>query len=142
MRVPDYGHGDWEIKYEKNRQLPSVRNIGLNDSTLFISLSEPADSIKVIGQNHTTLKTIYQDTYLDYTMRANDSYARIIAHFPEGEVIYTNPFARYDATLSKSPFNDAPPRINIFMTVLFNLGLLIACIGCAYAIYLIFKKRK
>ena len=142
MRVPDYGHGDWETKYEKNRDLPSVRSIGLNGSTIFISLSEPADSIKVIGQSHTTLKTSYQDTSLEYTMAAGDSYARIIAYFPEGEVIYTNPFARYDATLSENPFNEAPLRVNIFMTLLFNLGLLIVCIGCAYAIYLIFKKRK
>ena len=142
MRVPDYGHGDWETKYEKNRDLPSVRSIGLNGSTIFISLSEPADSIKVIGQSHATLKTSYQDTSLEYTMAAGDSYARIIAYFPEGEVIYTNPFARYDATLSENPFNEAPLRVNIFMTLLFNLGLLIVCIGCAYAIYLIFKKRK
>lgn len=142
MRVPDYGHGDWETKYEKNRDLPSVRSIGLNGSTIFISLSEPADSIKVIGQSHVTLKTSYQDTSLEYTMAAGDSYARIIAYFPEGEVIYTNPFARYDATLSENPFNEAPLRVNIFMTLLFNLGLLIVCIGCAYAIYLIFKKRK
>ena len=142
MRVPDYGNGDWEIKYEKNRRLPYVRSIGLNDSTIFISLSEPADSIKVIGQNHTTLKTSFQDTSLEYTMGAGESYARIIAYFPEGEVIYTNPFARYDAALNESPFNEAPLRVNIFMTLLFNLGLLIICIGCVYAIHLIFKKRK
>ena len=46
MRVPDYGNGDWDIKYEKNRSLPYVTEIGLRDSTIFLGLSETADSIK------------------------------------------------------------------------------------------------
>ena len=30
MRIPDYGHGDWEVKYARNRNLPSVEKIGLD----------------------------------------------------------------------------------------------------------------
>ena len=30
MRVPDYGHGDWNVKREKNRHLPYITNIGLS----------------------------------------------------------------------------------------------------------------
>ena len=55
MRIADYGSGNWDIKREKNRQIPYIKNIGVTDSNVFISLSEKADSIKVIGQNHTTL---------------------------------------------------------------------------------------
>lgn len=52
MRVPDYGRGDWEVKYERNRHLPSIERIGLDGQTVYIALSCPADSIKVTGQDH------------------------------------------------------------------------------------------
>lgn len=55
MRVPDYGRGDWEVKYERNRHLPSVERICLDGQTVYIALSCPADSIKVTGQDHATL---------------------------------------------------------------------------------------
>ena len=55
MRIPDYGNGDWKVKYEKNKQLPSITNIGLNDSIIYLSLSVSADSIKFIGQDHRIL---------------------------------------------------------------------------------------
>lgn len=55
MRVPDYGRGDWEVKYERNRHLPSIERIGLDGQTVYIALSCPADSIKVTGQDHATL---------------------------------------------------------------------------------------
>ena len=142
MRVPDYGNGDWNIKHEKNKSVPYIRSIGLNDSTIFISLSSPADSIKVIGQNHTRLKKSCNEASLEYTMSKEDRYARIIAYFPEGEVIYTNPFARYDSSVCESPFNDPTPDVSILMTLLFNLALLLVCIGCTYTMYLILKKRK
>lgn len=55
MRVPDYGRGDWKVKYERNRHLPSIERIGLDGQTVYIALSCPADSIKVTGQDHATL---------------------------------------------------------------------------------------
>ena len=45
MRVPDYGHGDWEVKYAKNRELPSVEKIGLDGEVIYIALSRQADRI-------------------------------------------------------------------------------------------------
>lgn len=142
MRVPDYGNGDWDVKYDHNRHLPYVTEIGLKDSTIVIELSEKADSIKVTGQNHTTLKSMSDSDRLEYTMRPEDSYARITAYMPEGEVIYTNPFARYDATLSDSPYNDHPQKINILLTILFNLAVALICLADTYAIYLILRKRR
>ena len=47
-------------------------------------------------------------------------------------MIYTNPFARYDASVQETPFNDAPQRINWLLTVLYNLlvlGLFAATLG-------------
>ena len=121
MRTPDYGHGDWQIKYEENRKVPYITEIGLEGDTIFFSISENADSIKVIGQDHRTLHFETDSKGLRYTMRADDSYARITAYLEDGEVIYTNPFARYDASVSKNPFNGPTHAVNVLLTVLYNL---------------------
>jgi hypothetical protein len=49
MRIPDYGNGDWEIKTNKNLDLPRIDNIGLRDSTIFISLSAKANALIAIS---------------------------------------------------------------------------------------------
>lgn len=140
MRVPDYGHGDWEVKYAKNRNLPSVNKIGLDSTTVFISLSQKADSIKFIGQNHTTL-ALAKDAYeAEYDMKQEDSYVRITAYFPEGEVIYSNPFARYDASVSDSPYKEPMNTVNIPLTVLFNLAVLALCAGVIVLFYKVYFK--
>lgn len=140
MRVPDYGHGDWEVKYAKNRNLPSVNKIGLDSTTVFISLSQKADSIKFIGQNHTTL-ALAKDAYeAEYDMKQEDSYVRITAYFPEGEVIYSNPFARYDASVSDSPYREPSNTVNIPLTVLFNLAVLVLCAGVIVLFYKVYFK--
>lgn len=140
MRVPDYGHGDWEVKYAKNRNLPSVNKIGLDSTTVFISLSQKADSIKFIGQNHTTL-ALAKDAYeAEYDMKQEDSYVRITAYFPEGEVIYSNPFARYDASVSDSPYREPLNTVNIPLTVLFNLAVLALCAGVIVLFYKVYFK--
>ena len=120
MRVPDYGNGDWEQKRGQNRHLPYIRNIGLNDNNIFITLSEAADSIKVTGQGHRTLAVAYNTDSLGYAMAPTESYGRFTAYFAEGEVIYSNPFARYDSNSSDSPFSTTY-SINILLTVLYNL---------------------
>ena len=124
MRIPDYGNGDWEIKTDKNLDLPRIDNIGLRDSTIFISLSATADSIKVFGQNHSTLLLKKDTSYAEYTIQPDDSYARFTAYLPGGEVIYSNPFARYDAKVSDSPKKVTSYSVNMALTILFNAALL------------------
>lgn len=141
MRLPDYGEGDWVIKREKNRALPHIEDISLCDSVIYIRLSEPASLIKVIGQNHATLSSAESSDSLSYAIKATDSYARITVYFPNGEVIYTNPFARYDASLQASPFDIELPQVNIFLTILFNLALLSICIAGGYILYKYVIKR-
>ena len=140
MRVPNYGKGDWEEKYRKNACLPSVRDIGLRGDTIYIALSEKADSIRVTGQNHATLALSLDTDNLEYCLKPSDSYARITAYFPGKEVIYSNPFARYDASISDSPMNNAPQKMNIPLTILFNLLLLILVAGVAAAFGYVLKK--
>ena len=141
MRLPDYGDGDWAIKRERNKTLPRIEEISLEDSVIFIRFSQSADLIKVIGQNHATLSTAEKCNKLTYAMKATDSYARITAYFPDGEVIYTNPFARYDAAQQASPFDVEAPEVNIFLTILFNLMLLAICVADGFILYRYIIKR-
>lgn len=140
MRIPDYGNGDWETKNERNRNLPYIMDIGLKDSTIYISLSEQADSIKVTGQNHKTLCKETNTDGLIYAMKTDDPYARFTVYFPEGEVIWSNPFARYDAGTSDSPLRIREHSVNIPLTIAFNLILMALCAGIGALIYRIYRK--
>ena len=140
MRVPDYGRGDWSVKYAKNRTLPRIENIGLQEDKIYISLSQPADSIKVTGQGHATLRVGYNTDSLGYTLKADDPYARFTAYFHEGEVIWSNPFARYDAEKESMPTTTRPHEINITFSILFNLMIIALCAGLVVMLYKIFRR--
>ena len=124
MRVPDYGNGNWEIKAERNKKQPYITKIGVNKDTIFIGLSHIADSIKVYGQGHSTLLLAKDCNYAEYVMKSEDPYARFTVYFPSGEVIFSNPFARYDASAADSPIRKDLYSVNIPLTVLFNTTLL------------------
>ena len=140
MRVPDYGHGDWEVKYEENRHLPYIKDIGLDNDTIYMSLSEQADSIKITGQNHAVLYKAIQSDAIRYQMNSRDTYARMTAYFPKGEVIYTNAFARYDSTQRESPMCDEPQKVNFILTMLYNVAIILLCIGIAFLLRKIIRK--
>ena len=125
MRVPDYGHGDWDLKYAKNQELPFVEDIGVRGDTVYMALSMVADSIRVNGQDHRTLALVTGSDRIDYPMGPDEPYARLTAFFPEGEVIYSNPFARYDSALAADPFDNSPQRMSVLWTILYNLLLLV-----------------
>ena len=125
MRVPDYGDGDWEVKYAKNRELPFIEDIGLRKDTVYMKLSSPADSIRVNGQDHRTLALVEKSDSIAYVFAPEDHFARLTAFFPDGAVIYTNPFARYDSALAESPADDTPQRVSIVWTILYNFLLLL-----------------
>jgi hypothetical protein len=139
MRTPDYGDGDWDIKRAKNRDIPYIKNIGTTErSEIFISLSDRADSIKVFGQNHTTLLAAYGTDSVGYMMKENDPYGRFTVYFSQGEVIYSNPFARYDASVASTPFNSQQTPVNIPLTLLFNISLALAAVGIVVLYKMIF----
>ena len=140
MRVPDYGNGDWEEKIARNHQLPTVENIGLRDSTIFIKLSQPADSIRVNGQDHATLALALQADSLSYTLRADDPFARFTAFFPDGAVVYSNPFARYDASAGAFPPKEEPQPVNWVLTLLYNLLLLALAAALVAGLVKLFKR--
>ncbi|MBR0362744.1 MAG: hypothetical protein IIX38_02995 [Alistipes sp.] len=140
MSVPNYGDGDWSEKYARNTQLPTIQNIGLRDSTIYIELSAPADSIKFVGSNHRTLHTAYSATSAEYTMLPADPYARIMAFYNDGAVIYSNAFARYDSTTQESPYRGDMYDINTPLTILFNIGVAL-CLGMMLTLIYITLRR-
>lgn len=141
MRVPDYGQGDWTEKIARNHELPKVENIGLDGRTIYLKLSAQADSIRVNGQDHATLALATCTDSLSYTFRPEDPFARMTAFFPDGAVIYTNPFARYDASVASDPFNNAPQAISWVRTLLYNLCLLAIVWLLVSALLKLFRKR-
>lgn len=141
MRIPDYGNGDWEVKYARNRELPFIKEIGLRNDTIHIALSEPADSIVFTGQGHSTLHAVKGTALAKYILRPSDSYARITAYFQDGEVIYTNPFARYDKSESDTPFRPSRHSVNTILTLLYNLALAVIFAGLVIVLKTIIKKR-
>ena len=140
MRIPDYGNGDWSIKYAENRNIPYIRHIGMKSGGIMMELSEKADSIKVTGQGHTTLSIVTDTCSISYAMTPSDNYARLTAYFPDGEVIYTNPFARYDSSVSDSPYTTGTHNVDILLTILYNLVLLLLCIGTTALIIKLIRK--
>lgn len=143
MRVPDYGNGDWEEKIARNHCLPQVTWIGLEGDTACIRLSEKADSIRLNGQDHATLALVQDTDHMAYTFKADDPFARFTAFFPGGEVIYSNPFARYDASAEDFPGqHHATPTVSWLLTILYNLLVLALVIALVRAIVSLFRRRR
>lgn len=140
MSVPNYGDGDWSVKYALNRELPKVKDIGLRDSTIYIELSTAADSIKFVGSNHRTLHTAYSATSAEYTMQSSDPYARIMAFYNDGAVIYSNAFARYDSAMEESPYRGDMYSINTTLTIIFNIAVAL-CLALVLALIYIIIRR-
>ena len=123
MRLPDYGNGDWATKRERNKSIPTIKAIGAEQERIYAEFSEAATRIVVYGQGGATLQEELNSSTIEYCLGDNEPYARIVAHFAEGEVIYTNPFARYDSSLSDSPYREAAHTINWPLSLLYNLLL-------------------
>lgn len=140
MRVPDYGAGDWEEKIRRNHELPYVEDIGLKGDTLYMKVSAWADSIRVNGQDHATLALATDTDHIAYTLKPEDPFARFTAFFPDGAVIYSNPFARYNAAVAETPFNNAPQKINWVLTVLYNLLVLAVVAALVLALVKLFRR--
>ncbi len=127
MRMPDFGDGDKEIKIIENQTLPAIKNIGLSGDSLYISLSEPAEYIIIVGENGFRRDSLIKTDFANYKFRNDDSYIRLEAGFSSGVVIFTNAFARYQE--GKSLFTFQEHSVNIFKTILYNALLTLLIIG-------------
>jgi hypothetical protein len=141
MRVPDYGKGDWAVKTARNHSMPFVKDIGVKGNTVYVSLSHVADSIKLFGQGHATLALVTDSDYAAYEMKSEDAYARFTVYFPTGEVLFSNPFARYDSALASTPVREGQHCVNIPLTVLYNALLLALMVLLMFVFYRNIIKR-
>lgn len=132
MCVPDFGDGDWEVKYARNRALPAVRDIGLRGDTVYMALTERADSIAIYGSDCRTLSMVAGADSLAYRLAAEDSFARFVAYMADDVVIMSNPFARYDAVAADMPGCRAKHTINITYTILYNLALALLVVAVVW----------
>lgn len=139
MRLPDYGNGNWDIKEQMNAEIPYIEDIGLRNTEIYIRLSECADSIRFTSDGGCCVALATDVREASYTMRDEDSYVRITAFMPGGEVIYSNPFARYDATVTSTPLTESLPEVSWLLTILFNTALFIVAMLLVVLIYKVIK---
>ncbi|MBR3075443.1 MAG: hypothetical protein IKH11_06785 [Bacteroidales bacterium] len=123
MRVPDFGDGDRAVKLDANSHLPEVLSIGVKGDTVFLKLSAPAH-IEARGQGHKLLASADGCSF-ERPLAADEPYMRLSAFFDSGVVIYSNAFARYDKSEEESPYKVAGHSVNVFLTIVFNLALLL-----------------
>lgn len=142
MRIPDFGDGDWDVKYAMNASLPGITSAGMRNDSVYVCLSAPA-RIEARGQDHALLAEA-NGTELSYKLGEDEPYVRFSAFFDNGVAAYTNAFARYNSRMTDSPYVVSPHRVNVFLTVLFNLGLLILLVFELLAFWLVltYKKKK
>ena len=140
MRIPDFGDGDWDVKYAENARLPRIADIGLRADTTYIRLSAPA-RIEAWGQDHTLLAET-TGTTMEYVLGESEPYVRYSAFFDNGVVIYSNAFARFDSSTAATPYRESPHSINYFLTVLFNLALLGIIFGSVLLLRRLFTHKK
>ncbi len=138
VHLPDYGDGDFAVKTAANHNIPSVVSIGAHLDTLCLELDSRAAVIQAIGQDGVVVDTVMNASYMSYVMKSSDSYVRFVARYPQGEVIFLNPFARWDGDSSfGTPYTEIEHPINIFLTVLYNLlivGLLVLIWGLSFRV--------
>lgn len=125
-RIPDFGDGDWAVKYAENRHIPQIESIGLRADTVFMKLSAPA-SIEAWGQGHRLLSRSEGDSF-EAPLAADEPYMRLTAYFDNGVVLYTNAFARFDKSESETPYKESPHEVNWLLTILFNAVLAAAAL--------------
>lgn len=139
MRVPDYGAGDWDAKRLGQQGLPGVEAIGARGDILYLKLTETASQIRLTGQGGAILASASDCDSLTYAFAPEDTYARFTAFFSGGEVIYTNPFARYDRGAATMPDANAGHKVNWWLTISYNLALLLLAGLYCFAGVRIFK---
>ena len=125
-------------------QLPKIKDIGLSGDTVYMRLSAPASSIRIISQNGTVVDSAFNTDRIRYAMATSDPYVRITAWYDDGTTVYTNAFARFSDGSSpyRSPYRDFPHPIRWGMTILWNLLLLAVAAASATGIYFLFRKKR
>lgn len=119
--------------------LPLVTSIGLKIDTIYVSFDRPAESILFRGDRGKTLHNVDLDSIAQMVIPASASYVRIEAYFPDGEVIWSNPFVRtIDGKLPVAKEH----TIDLWMTIVNCSCWSIVFLLIITAIYTIWSKKK
>ena len=103
--------------------------------------SEKAEKIVDYGSLNRTLIELSNTDKAEYALPHDEPYARFVVYFDSGEVIYTNPFARYNKSLGDYPTTNSKHSVNITLTILYNLLLAALCGATIMATYRLWRKR-
>ncbi|MBQ0081388.1 MAG: hypothetical protein KBS95_07590 [Alistipes sp.] len=141
MRVPDFGNGDWDEKIERNKHLPSILSVNVNDDRIEICFSEKAQWIEAIGQDHRCLCKTTDSNQMEYILPHDEPYVRFTASFCSEVVIYTNVFARYDSKKSTTPYKESNHTLNLAWTIIYNFVIVSLAIVFLWMIFLLWRKN-
>ncbi len=139
MNIPNFGDGDLEIKIDKNSKLPEIKEIGLRGDTIYIEVSQSASSIEIIGQDGVKKGIIENSSKAEYKMGLYDTYIRFTVKFPNGVIIYSNPFAKCS---SGDPYQSLPYSINWLSTIGFNSFIVLLIMGCVSLFVRCWSKKR
>ena len=111
-----YVPAEVNLREKPHADLPRVERIGLQGDTISLRLDRPARSIRFIGQEGHVLARTADSRTGHYRFDERDTYARAVAEFDDGVVLYFNPFVRTSDGLR--PGNAFVPEIDYPLTIL------------------------
>lgn len=135
------------ISNEKNMQenphanLPKINNIALlGGGVVSVRVDSVADSIRFVGQGGRTLFSVSDTTSARYAFAPEDTYVRVVAHFPLDIQVWSNPFVRISDP-QYNPHTYVEPTVSWAVTVV-NVLLWLAIVGgLIWLVVLLWKRR-
>lgn len=86
----------YEQKAEKAKHIARLNRVAINGDTVEVEVSSPALEFRFIGSEGKILKRSGGSNLATYIIRPEDSYVRVEVTFPDKNIFYLNPIARYD----------------------------------------------
>lgn len=134
---------DLNMSFDHHPDFPKLKNVTFVNDTITVTFSEPASSVKFIGQGGKTLAE-YADTLgvseARYVFADNDTYVRTAVVFPNGIELFLNPYVRTPD--GNAPLNVFDGKIDYLMTGVSMLGWSVAAIFLIYLIFKLLRRRK
>lgn len=120
--------------------LPTITSIGLQGAdTMFVRFSLMADSVRFIGQNGAVVASVLASDSAECVIRPEDSYVRVMAYFPRGTQLWTNPLCRVNPG---EVIECESPQTNILFTVLNSISWSVLSILILVLIWIMNKNSK
>ena len=123
---------------------PHVTGISFRGDTISVAVSEPAASVRFIGQGGATLAQFDGGdkgiSGADYLFSHDDTFVRTEITFPDGIIFFLNPFVRTpDGAMPQNDFNGS---VNYPLTILSALGWAAAAVFLVICIVKLVRSPK